>query len=310
MTRGFVTLATGNVKYYKMAINMLKSFRIHNPDVPFAIICDKHNEYTEQFDDVIVLKQTHGDYRDKFSLLINSPYDENIFIEPDCLIYRNLCFFWDLLSKESDFSSFGWNSGGIDCWFKNNETKDEICKIIPEILQGADAPVFNPGYLFIRKGKNCQKMYDDCLNLAQAILSNSVLGKYPPILCNNKLRDDPILALAMAVNGFICHSRPKEGKCIFLPSKYTINRINILKGILDVTDKTGRTFDNCSILHFSTRKAQEEGLYLWQSTLVKYYYKNINIAKFLNHPIFDKCFCIFRYISTRFKKYLIQPFKS
>lgn len=123
MTRGFVTLATGHIKYYKMALNMLRSFRLHNPDAKFAIICDKENEITKQFDTTVILEKANGDYRDKFSLLINSPYDETIFIEPDCLIYRNLDSFWDILAGKSDFSCFGWNNGGIDCWFKTDETK-------------------------------------------------------------------------------------------------------------------------------------------------------------------------------------------
>lgn len=309
MTRGFITLATGNIKYFKMALNMLKSFRIHNPNAPFAILCDQHNQYTEQFDDVIILEQSYRDYRDKFSLLINSPYDETIFIEPDCLIYRSLDFFWDLLSQESDFSSFGWNDGGIGCWFKDENIKQHLYKIIPEIDSNTDAPVFNPGYLFIRRGPNCNKMYEDCLRIASVISNDHILGKYLPILCNNKLRDDPIFALAMTVNGFICHARPKEGKCIFLPSKYKINKIDILNGLLDVTDKSQKQFTDCALIHFSTRKATEEGLYLWQSVLVDCYYKNIKLTKFLNHPFVGKLFSIYRYILTRFKKYLIHPFK-
>ena len=55
-------------------------------------------ELGKEHDNVVVLENANGDYRDKFSLLVMSPYDENIFIEPDCLIYRNLDFFWDLLS--------------------------------------------------------------------------------------------------------------------------------------------------------------------------------------------------------------------
>ena len=163
MKRGFVTLATGNIKYYNMALNMLRSFRIHNPGVPFAIVCDRHNEVTEQFDDVVILEKANGDYRDKFSLLINSPYDENIFIEPDCLIYRNLDFFWELLSKESDFSCFGWNNGGLDCWFKTEESVNRLFELIPEIKENKDAPLFNPGYFFIRNGEKCRKMYEDCI---------------------------------------------------------------------------------------------------------------------------------------------------
>lgn len=162
-----MTLATGNIIYYKMAANLLASFRIHNPDVPFAIICDRKNEYTDLFDDVIVLEKAYGNYIDKFSLLVKSPYDESMFIEPDCLIYRNLDFFWDLLSHESDCSSFGWNKGGVERWFGTEKVKTRLFELVPELYENTVVPLFNPGYIFIRKGSQCQKMHEDCLDIAK-----------------------------------------------------------------------------------------------------------------------------------------------
>lgn len=301
MTRGFVTLTTGDIKYYKMAVNMLASFRLHNPEAKFAIICDRENEYTAKFDDVVVLENANGDYRDEFSLLVKSPYDENIFIEPDCLIYRNLDFFWDLLSKESDFSSFGWNNGGLDCWFKTEETKNRLFELVPELSRDADVPLFNPGYLFIRKGERCEKMYNDCLQIAERIKADDLLSGYASILCNGKLRDDPIFDLGMAINDFVCHAKPKESKCIFLPSKYTINIIDIVKGELDVTDKNGKEFKDCSLLHFSTRRVMEEGLYPWQCAIMNTYLKKGKVYKMLNNSLVEFSFNIFRWIKTRVK---------
>lgn len=266
MTRGFVTLATGNDKYYRMAVNMLRSFRYHNPGVKMAILCDKENEYTAEFDDTVVLDQVYGSYKDKFRLIIDSPYDENIFIEPDCFVYRNLDFFWDILSDDSDFSSFGWNKSPLDIWFKSDESQREIKKYLP---QAEVFPLFNPGYFFIRKGERCQKMYRDCMDIADYIMNNPILKNDAGLLCNGKLRDDPVLSLAMEVNGFVCNAKPKIGKCIFLPSKYYINKIDYKNGILDVTDKNGNKFKNCSLIHFSTRRANEEGLYLWQNNIIK-----------------------------------------
>ena len=45
--RGFFTIATGNEKYYKYASYLLKSYRLHNRDYPFAILCDREKEYTK-----------------------------------------------------------------------------------------------------------------------------------------------------------------------------------------------------------------------------------------------------------------------
>lgn len=307
MTRGFITLATGHIKYYKMALNMLKSFRLHNPGEKFAIVCDKENEVTAQFDDVILLDKANGDYRDKFSLLIEAPYDENIFIEPDCLIYHNLSFFWDLLSQESDFSCFGWNKGGIKCWFRNEETQQRLLELLPEIKNPDCAPLFNPGYFFVRKGDKCRKMYEDCIRIAKLISDDPILSVYPPISVNGKLRDDEIFNIAMLIHNFKCNEVPEAGKCISLPSKYTIDKIDMENGVLNVTDKRGKVFTDCSLLHFSTRKANEEGLYLWQKLITDCLYKNKNskTAKILKILLFKYLFCFFRYTKTRVK-YLIN----
>ena len=301
MVRGFVTLATGDIKYYKMAANMLASFRLHNQGVPISIVCDRTNKYTDMFDDAVILEKPHGNYIDKFSLLIMSPYDETIFIEPDCLIYRNLDFFWNLLSNESDCSSFGWNEGGMECWFKTEETRRRLYKIVPELSENTIVPLFNPGYIFIRKGLKCKKMYEDCLSIAKRISEDSVLKNSPYLLCGRNLRDDPIFSVAMAVNGFICHSKPRKGKCIFLPSKYTIDKIDIIKGELDVTDKNGNKFKNCSLIHFSTRKAMEEGLYLWQKILVELKSKNCALCNLLNNKFFYSLCVVFRFVKAKIK---------
>ncbi len=44
--RGFVTLAVGHEKYYKLAANLLKSYKYNTAkSVPFAIIADRRNKY-------------------------------------------------------------------------------------------------------------------------------------------------------------------------------------------------------------------------------------------------------------------------
>lgn len=41
--RGFVTIATGDEKYYKLAFNLLRSYKLHctGEKLPFAVICDR-----------------------------------------------------------------------------------------------------------------------------------------------------------------------------------------------------------------------------------------------------------------------------
>lgn len=110
MTRGFITLATGNEKYYKLARNMLLSYRLFCPDpMPFAIMCDRENEYTAMFDQVILLENPSNSYWDKFELLVRAPFDETIFVDSDCLAYADWNVYWDYFADADDFTGCGTN---------------------------------------------------------------------------------------------------------------------------------------------------------------------------------------------------------
>ena len=108
MTKGFVTIATGKEMYYAMARNLLMSYRFHNHGgPPFAIICDRENNYTEDFDDVVVMDSPMFSYLDKLRLPELAPYDETIFIDADSLVLRDLGGLWDVVAKSPDYGIYG-----------------------------------------------------------------------------------------------------------------------------------------------------------------------------------------------------------
>ena len=48
MTRGFITIATGKELYYQLAKNLLLSYKLFTDQpYPFAIMCDRENEFTK-----------------------------------------------------------------------------------------------------------------------------------------------------------------------------------------------------------------------------------------------------------------------
>ena len=107
-TRGFVTIATGNEKYYRLADNLLRSYRANsNADAPFAIICDRENELTKDFDQVIKVDEPSCSYMDKLLLYRYAPYDETIFIDADCLVFSDLSGLWEDFSDADDVSCYG-----------------------------------------------------------------------------------------------------------------------------------------------------------------------------------------------------------
>lgn len=257
--RGFVTLATGNEYYYKLASNMLKSYKLWNKEekYPFAILCDRENEFTKQFDDVIIINPEYGNYASKFELLLHSPYEENIFIEPDCLIYHNLSSLWDYMSAEYDFTAFGWNGGETDIWFTEE---------VSEKLAINEIPIFNPGYLFIRPGEVCRKIYKDCFRIATCLLENKEGLKkkktLPISFVGDTLRDDPVLSVAMQWNECRCIAKPGVGKLLHFPSE------KLICAHISTGELKTESCDEGKLLHFSTKRTRQ-GLYMQQLTVMK-----------------------------------------
>lgn len=74
MTRGFITIATGNLYYSKLAENLLLSYRYHSKNpMPFAVLVSEENQYTKLFDDVIVVENPYKTFMDKFYLFSLCP---------------------------------------------------------------------------------------------------------------------------------------------------------------------------------------------------------------------------------------------
>ena len=234
--RGFVTMATGDEKYYQFARNLLYSYRLHNKKLPFGIICDRENEYTRDFDDVVVIENPTFTYSDKFRVFVDSPYEETVFIESDCLVYRNLDEMFELLAGGDDYTAFGVNDDNIKVWFSK-----------PEQLRGTfgdmftSIPVFNPGYLFIRKSPLTEKIY-------------------------------VVFSMVMKRNGCRCVAHPSVGKCIFYPNTKRIIKINVISGELNVVQD--KEYKHCNLLHFSSRRCMDEGLYLQQSMMLNMHQKH------------------------------------
>ena len=265
-TRGFVTVATGDEIYYKCAMNLLRSYRLFNSKYPFAIICDRKNKYTEEFDDVVILDNAKRNYVDKLSVFVKGPYDENFFIESDCIVYKNIEFFFDLLAKDCDFSAFGWNDGDLKTWFSNPK------QVIDQYGEKASTiRIFNPGYFFVRKSETCKKIYNDAIAIGEWIKENNIEGGEITLFNKGMLRDDPLIALSATLNDCICHEKPSVGKCVFLPRIKKVYTISLSKRKLNVLQE--KKFDDCSLMHFSTRRTKEEGLYLQQSLVVNMLHK-------------------------------------
>lgn len=190
--KGFITIATGDEKYFRLAVNLLNSYRYasKNP-LPFAILTDRENEYTKLFDDVVILENSTRSYLDKITLLKYTPYDETIFIDADSLAYGDLNKYFDKFSPGDEVSCFGRplpfdsNEG----WFKAENAgkyKDQIHFVTS--LHG--------GIIYVRKNNTenevCHKVYDLCMDILQDYSDYDFFYFKKPA-------DEPVYGLALAV---------------------------------------------------------------------------------------------------------------
>ena len=240
MTKGFITIATGKEYYYKLAANLVQSYRFHTTEpLPFAIIAEEENEYTSIFDDVIVTKDSRHSFMDKFLLLSECPYDENIFLDADSLAYGDLNRYWTLFEGASDFSAIGGNVPveqddggvmysieGIGKFGKNLKYK---CWV-------------HAGVMFIRKSPALKKFLNDC---------NSIIDSYDnlSILRYSGSYDEIAFGIAMPMNEF--KTVPEIPDMLAFMPCVTNVKADIVKGSFSYN--RGQHVDNVIFAHFTNR---------------------------------------------------------
>lgn len=263
-TKGFVTVATGNEQYYILAYYLLLSYRYHSKSpMPFAILCDRHNRWTKDFDDVVIIESPSYSYCDKLRIMDLSPFDETLFIEPDCLVYRDLNELWDYFKDSPDIGLVGYafpRDSGKGWWAPENlgDLKDKARDLV--MGQG--------GLYFIRKhGELLPAFMETCQYVKQHYL------EYKFNMCRDVLSDETIMSLAASVHGI----RPVmrwESLFTCLPQTWFLSA-NIRRGRLKyyMHDSSGKLYKNGYFIHFGTLNTlspQSDGFYFREISHLKY----------------------------------------
>lgn len=238
---GFVTLAVGNEQYYKLAANLLQSYKLNgNCDAPFAIFADRKNKYTDLFDKVIILDHPHLSYLDKLEMLSMPPYEHNIFIDADCLIYNDV----SLLIQYS-------NLNGVRCFGKALElSSTDGWFLIDDIGEYKHQVKFIPsmhgGIIYFASDSLTRDVYD----LALKISSNYAAYRFKHF---EKPADEPILALSLAVNNCapIELDKAQAGRAFcFLPTVKKIKMHIRKKLLIYTTNDHDYTYKETIVLHW------------------------------------------------------------
>lgn len=220
------------------------SYKFHTSDpLPFAILCERENSITEEFDDVILIDSPRRAFTDKLRILDLSPYEETIFIDADCLAYSDLNGLWDLFKDSHPFCLIG-EALPVDserAWlsFENMGVfKDAIDNFI--ICQG--------GIYYVRK--DCPEEFKAT---AQYILEHYYdfdFRKFQVIPC-----DETILSLACAVHKYYPSHNLGDVFCYY-PKVRKIEKMDIRKGELEygyIWQEAGDTADGRFLVHWGTR---------------------------------------------------------
>lgn len=300
MTRGFVTIATGNRKYYEMAKVLVKSYKLTTKNaMPFAVITDAEKEKFPEFDDVIVIHNARCSYMDKLDVMINSPYDESIFIDSDCIAFNDLNVYWEDFPTDSDFSAYGKiidsnASPQEKGWFDIKDT-GKYKGILKYSIN------LHGGIYFIRKSYKLDQIYSTCLDIAK----NYSQYKFKNF---SKPADEPIIALSMAVNGQKVIENRGNRFCFLRNTKRI--KADFFERSLSYyfddswTDKVGM------LIHFGTIRTIHP-LYQLESRKVKYEWRHHHTWNILMSIYMPVCCCIISLFKGIFaaKKVLLKKYE-
>lgn len=250
--KGFVTVATGKESYYRMAHNLLLSYRYHtNTHTPFAILCDRQNEWTEDFDQVVIIDNPVFSFYDKLRILDLSPYDETIFIDADSLVYKDLNAMWNWFKDGPDVGVLGVvypNDSDKGWWDVNNlgELKDKVDYKMTCI----------GGVYYIRKnGKDLPAFRETCKYIEQHYFD------YHFSLFGDVLEDETVILLASCVH----HFKPVKDwiEAFAFYSESNILNADILSGTLEFewTNFPGSLYKDSLFLHFGNTFVRYRWIY-------------------------------------------------
>lgn len=151
---GIITMAYGKQKYFDQAVTLARSLRLHMPDYKLAIITDR-TDAGPLFDDVINISDfTVAGTLLKIRMYEESPYQENFFIDSDCIVAKN---FENCLSdiRKYDFTPIVnqyLKDGDQDLWL------DDVGQAL-RTLNADRFPKFNGGVYFFRKSEYASSIF-------------------------------------------------------------------------------------------------------------------------------------------------------
>lgn len=187
--RSVLTIATGKKLYINFAVNLARSFFLHNSgtSIRFYIVTD-NKDFIEAdiLKKVSIIEVSPGELGEGFSSKLHldklAPEGQTLFIDSDCLIFGNL---------ESVFKRFNGNFVSVvGSYISSGEWFGDVAKIC-HLFNVPHFPKFNGGIYYLEKGIIATEVFSKARELEK---------KYDEISfvrLRNRPNDEVIMAVAM-----------------------------------------------------------------------------------------------------------------
>lgn len=198
MTRGFITLATGDY-YCFLAEHLYMSYKLFaGCSYPFYVITDREGKdrLSQTFDGVIVKDDFTRTSVDKICVFTDTPFDETVFIDADCSVVNDLNYLFDTFEKNGSAVS---GIGGYVALAPGQKGVQFTANTAQKLGFQHDYPNFNGGVYYYQKNEAGKACVDFMTNeLLPHYHEYELLGR------SNKtnMGDEPLVIVSMLKSGF------------------------------------------------------------------------------------------------------------
>lgn len=200
MSRAVLTIATGKIAYWNMAMELARSFELWNGsnDIQMFILTDIERELPKVLNSTHLITVAGGGLKAGFSSKLQldqyAPADETLFIDADCFCLSSLDFVFEKF-RGKDVSVVGGEISSGE-WF--GDVAETCARTGVRAL-----PKFNGGIYFLARGPKAVAVYDRARAL-EPLYDDIGLRRL-----RGAANDELLMAISMAQEG--CVGIPEDG---------------------------------------------------------------------------------------------------
>jgi hypothetical protein len=252
MSKGIITLAFGSAKYLRMGRGLGMSIRRLNEDVNLAVVTDGERNRFPMFDRVIPYNPAYGEgVVQKLHLDKYTPFDETLFIDSDCLAYRDPEGLWRIYREAEGFGVLAWNyKDRTDCHpFIDADLGDVF-----DAVGVSRMPFFNGGLYYFDSSHAAGRVFEEARRIYEM---RDEIGFQD--FRGAPVNEEPVIALALertGVSALPFYGGKYMNTCLGADN---LGKINVLNGSSHYS-KSGSQTEPC-IIHFNTPSVQNGYVY-------------------------------------------------